>query len=1063
MKVTKTLKMLIIMVFTIIIGINPKGLYAGENDEVIYGGGVKIGSLYYILDEENLTATVTCPPYKHVGHVDYYIEFLDPYEGEIIIPETVVDNGIEYTVTTIGESAFYFQDLVTSVVMPNTILKIKNRAFASTKLTSLVIPASARFIASRAFASQFKEIIYNATNAEIENIGTSNDPFPIVLKKLIIGEDVKILDNGSFSRLENLTDLVYNAIDCELIDNKKENYKSPFPTTVTTLVIGDKVKRIPPSAFYYLSEVENLELPESLEYVGAQAFWGCGKFKTLTIPQSITYMGFGAFVGGTNLTEIIYNAENCVMQKVYSLGEFPANIFYFNQIEKVTIGEKVKSIPAGLFAHSKITNVVIPNSVEHIYPYAFYGNPLENVILPERLDSIDAEAFAYCDKLESIVIPENVKSIGQEAFAYCDNLESIVIPENVKSIGKEAFAYCDKLAEIIYNATECMIEKSNSNCCFPSNVNKIVIGERVKMIPDYAFYKTSISSVIFPQSLESIGEHSFESTKLRSVTFSNSIKSVGANAFNYCNDLREVNISSLKNWTEIEFLSKTANPVTYAKNLFLNGEEIPRKLVIPAGVTRIGNYVFSGLESIVSVYIPESVQSIGNFVFSGCSGLQRTIFSSLVSFLSIKYDSENSTDFGGAIYINDSPLDKTSITIPVEIEKIQDYKFYNWTSLSSVYFSPSVIEIGKSAFSGCTSLTDINLPPNLEFIDERAFANSRMRSITMPKSIKYIGKNAFAFIKPVDHVIIGNVKILVDIESIKDWAKIKFENKESNPIYYAEKFTCNGNNVKYIYLDIPNDSISSYAFVKADNIKSARVSAKTIGTEAFSGISLDSICINVDEIKEGAFSNVSDIYVPRSIPPIAYNNSFAKFDGSHLYVPVGSMKTYEEAENCWWKFLDVSEFDLKKIDELFKPEYEDSIKVESITLSPNEISCVEGESFKIETTVLPDNATNKSLVWSSSDDTVATVDNEGVVTVIQEGICTIIASATDGTDVSAKCIVIGCSEVEGIIADGNGSWCVYDLSGTILFKEVEKEELNRLSAGIYILRQGGRIIKIVKR
>ena len=63
------------------------------------------------------------------------------------------------------------------------------------------------------------------------------------------------------------------------------------------------------------------------------------------------------------------------------------------------------------------------------------------------------------------------------------------------------------------------------------------------------------------------------------------------------------------------------------------------------------------------------------------------------------------------------------------------------------------------------------------------------------------------------------------------------------------------------------------------------------------------------------------------------------------------------------------------------------------------------EEKQLSVTVTPDDAANKTVRWSSSDETVATVDDTGKVTGVAMGAATITASATDGSGVSATCAV----------------------------------------------------------
>ena len=83
----------------------------------------------------------------------------------------------------------------------------------------------------------------------------------------------------------------------------------------------------------------------------------------------------------------------------------------------------------------------------------------------------------------------------------------------------------------------------------------------------------------------------------------------------------------------------------------------------------------------------------------------------------------------------------------------------------------------------------------------------------------------------------------------------------------------------------------------------------------------------------------------------------------------------------------------------------DSIAVSSITLEKQSVRIFEGDLFTLEATILPENATNKNISWSSSEEKIATVDENGTVTGITAGTAVITATASDGTK-QASCTVL---------------------------------------------------------
>lgn len=141
------------------------------------------------------------------------------------------------------------------------------------------------------------------------------------------------------------------------------------------------------------------------------------------------------------------------------------------------------------------------------------------------------------------------------------------------------------------SSTPCIGKSYSGAIDLPSEVN----GYIVKSIADKAFSRCSLRSVTIPESVTTIGEYAFDN----------------------CSGLTCVNITDLAAWCKISFGSDSSNPLRYAHHLYMDGEEITN-LVIPEGVTTIGDYAFRGCSGLTSVTIPESVTRIGDTAFYGC-------------------------------------------------------------------------------------------------------------------------------------------------------------------------------------------------------------------------------------------------------------------------------------------------------------------------------------------------------------------------------------------------------------------------------------------------------------
>ncbi len=316
-------------------------------------------------------------------------------------------------------------------------------------------------------------------------------------------------------------------------------------------------------------------------------------------------------------------------------------------------------------------------------PWARYKLDILSVSMEGNITELGFYAFRGCTNLKSVTIPESVTRILSEAFSGCTSLTSVTIPENVTTIGRSAFNGC-------------------------ASLTSVTIPGKVSSIGDYAFFGcTGLTSVTIPGSVTSIGSGAFSGcTGLTSVSIPASVTSIDGYVFQGCTKLKDIYITDLSAWLNINFSSYYSNPLYFGGNLYLNGELLT-ELVIPSGVTEIGDYVFLGYTSLTSVTIPEGVTSIGDSAFYNCTSLSSVAIP------------EGVTSIGFRAFGNCTGL--TSVTIPEGVTSIGYRAFGGCTGLTSVTIPASVDEIGDSAFSGCTGLTSVTIPEGVTSIGDLAF------------------------------------------------------------------------------------------------------------------------------------------------------------------------------------------------------------------------------------------------------------------------------------------------------------------------------------------------------
>lgn len=135
------------------------------------------------------------------------------------------------------------------------------------------------------------------------------------------------------------------------------------------------------------------------------------------------------------------------------------------------------------------------------------------------------------------------------------------------------------------------------------------------------------------------------------------------------------------------------------------------------------------------------------------------------------------------------------------------------------------------------------------------------------------------------------------------------------------------------------------------------------------------------------------------------------------------------------------------------------VEVEEVVLDPSELIIMVGEKYALTATILPDNATDTSLIWTSSEETVASVEN-GVITAIKAGTAIITANAVNG--VSGECNVT-CQEEAGVesIFEGSPYVSIYSFNGVLLKKNVEVSAIKDLQKGVYLLKGKNKTVKLI--
>lgn len=389
-------------------------------------------------------------------------------------------------------------------------------------------------------------------------------------------------------------------------------------------------------------------IPYGVVRIGSEVFKDCSGISSIQIPDSVTEIEWDAFKGCTGLSELVLPS---------SIKRIGRNAFSSCDNLQIVFEEGITSIP------------------DYALNCSYNDNGISSVKIPSTVVEIGTSAFSGCCGLTSIDLPYNLEKIGDYAFSGCKSLSSIRIPANVSSIGHSIFSGDEKLTSVAvqignpvyYSEGNCIIEKGEDfGKTLVAGCKNSEIPDDVTKIGDYSFEDCNgLTSIRIPESVESIGAYAFRGcSSLSSITIPKSVKTMGGDVFSNCDKL------------EVVFEEGIQVIPNEALRCWMGGEGIV-SVVIPYGVTHIGNDAFKGCSGLTSITIPDSIAYIGDFAFYRCSGL-------------------------------------TSITIPEGVTGICYRTFDSCSNLKRITIPKTITNIESWVFDECSNLVDIRYNSTIE-------------------------------------------------------------------------------------------------------------------------------------------------------------------------------------------------------------------------------------------------------------------------------------------------------------------------------------------------------------
>lgn len=504
------------------------------------------------------------------------------------------------------------------------------------------------------------------------------------------------------------------------------------------LVIGKEVTLIGTNAFKDVGaktpvKSVTFEAESGLKEIGDYAFSAANLSGEVILPQSVETLGEGAF-RGTACTKFTFEA-----------------------------GSKMTAMDDSVFANcGKLTEVEnFPSGITKIPDSSFMSDKVLAKVTyaaPEKMTGIGASAFSGCEVLVSDAsyspITENMVTIGASAFMGCkgEQFTTVTIPASVTKLEQNTFANCLSLATVTFTNTESVTEIAAM--CFANDgaLTKCELPAKLEVLGDSAFGATGLTGVRIPVTLREAKQPFSKCQQIRQIEWEEGLTKVIDNLFQNMENSLKVDFQD--QITEIgnhAFDSSLITGITGTNNLVKIGEYafnsckgISGKVELPA-VTEIHAYAFSEIFA-TDFEISQNITLIDNGAFMNCTNLKAINKNDGVA----DVDLGNMTklaEIGKQAFSGCSSI--VSLRLSGTITKINDSAFSKLTTLANVKFNDNgeagTTELGSSVFSGCTNLVEVSTAKNVGIIGSSAFSGCiKLMRLNLAEGLQIIKSGAFS-------------------------------------------------------------------------------------------------------------------------------------------------------------------------------------------------------------------------------------------------------------------------------------------------------------------------------